>query len=72
MKIVIEADLSPWELAQVIQKVRELDLTKPERELFIGVDAPEYNQAQQQAVFEFLDPPLEIVGLFRKYEEVDL
>lgn len=69
MKIIIEADLSPWELAQIIQKVRELDVL--EREIFIGVDAPEYNQAQQQAVFEFLDPPLELVGLFRKYEEVD-
>ena len=70
MKIIIEADLSPWELAQIIQKVRELAVL--EREIFIGVDAPEYNQAQQQAVFEFLDPPLELVGLFREYEEVDL
>lgn len=67
MKITIEADFSPWELAQVIQKVRDLD--HPERAIRMGADAPEFSMAQMQAVFAFLDPPMENIGFFRKYDE---
>ena len=69
MKILIIADFSPWELAQVIQKVRDLD--RPKRAIRMGADAPEFSRAQMQAVFAWLDPPMEIVGFFRKdYQEV--
>jgi hypothetical protein len=67
MKIIIEADLSPWETAQIIQNVRELD--RPWRTILLAIDAPEFSLAQQMAVFDFLKPPMEIVGLFRKYFE---
>jgi hypothetical protein len=68
-KIIVEGDFSPWEIAQVIQKIRELD--RPDRTVLLGVDAPGFSRGQQEAVFEFLDRAafMEIVGLFRSYDE---
>jgi hypothetical protein len=69
MKIIIEADFSPWEIAWVIQAARKLDRTG--RTIFIGLDAPEFSQGQAKAVLDFLDPPMENIRFFpNEHQEV--
>ena len=65
MKIIIEADFSPWEAAQVLQLVRDLDRNGgPGRTIFIGLDAPEFSQEQAKATLDFLQPPMENIRFF--------
>lgn len=64
IQIIISGELDLDELRQLLQKVRDLWVSKPARLLLVSMIAPEMKESELRQVYEQLQPPVTDLHVF--------